>query len=200
MNFVLKSNLTRMAAAALVALGAAGAANATDVVTQTTNFGLVSLPYTNGIASAQFALPSPFLSTDFFVNDYGFSIGTAGSFNSAVVTINLLNILELSDLSIRLIAGNAFTGSTPTALTAAQTAARVTNTLGSDNVGSTYSINSVALNPGNYFFEVRGRSTGLAGGSYGGAINIAAVPEPTGLLMAAAGMGMLAFGLRRKRA
>ena len=74
------------------------------------------------------------------------------------------------------------------------------NTIAFDNVGSTYNINPVTLTAGNYFLEVRGRSTGLAGGSYGGAINIAAVPEPTGLLMAAAGMGMLAFGLRRKNA
>lgn len=200
MSLIFKSHFTRIAAAVLMTVGAAGAASAADVVTATTNFGLVAIPYTNGISSAQFALPTPFTSSDFFVNDYGFSINTAGSFNSAVVTINLDNILQLSDLSIRLIQGSAFSGSTPTALSAGQVATRTANTIAFDNVGSTYNINPVTLTAGNYFLEVRGRSTGLAGGSYGGAINIAAVPEPTGLLMAAAGMGMLAFGLRRKNA
>jgi hypothetical protein len=170
-------------------------AQAADVVTYVNNFGLVTLPYTTGFGRPEAPLTP---TTDYFVNDYGFSIGTSGSFSSAVVTIDLLNILQISNLSISLIQGTQWTGAVPSTLSAVDTASRINNTLAFDNAGA-ISITPFTLNPGNYFLQVRGQSTGSSGGSYGGVINIAAVPEPEGVLLALAGAGFLAFSLRRAR-
>jgi hypothetical protein len=193
MGSVLKSNFTRIAAAVLMAAGAAGTAQAADVVTYVNNLGLVVLPYTTGFGHGE--TPS---GANFFVNDYSFSIGTSGSFSSAVVTINLIDILQISNLSASLIQGNAWTGAVPSTLSAVDTASRISNTLAFDNLGA-ISITPFTLNAGNYFLQVRGQATGSAGGSYGGVINIAAVPEPEGVLLALAGAGFLAFSLRRAR-
>jgi len=137
--------------------------------------------------------------SDFFINDYSFSIGTSGSFSGGVVSIELFNILAISDLSMRLVSGPGWSGTVPSTLTSVDMATRLSNTLAFDNLGAIV-IAPYTLTPGNYFFEVSGRATGLSGGSYGGNINVAAVPEPTGALMALAGIGFLAFGLRRARA
>jgi hypothetical protein len=198
MSLFSKIALSRFAAAALVAgssMVVSVSAQATDVVTYVNNFGLVTLPYTTGFGRPESPLTP---ATDYFVNDYGFSIGTSGSFSSAVVTIDLLNILQISNLSISLIQGTQWTGAVPSALSAVDTASRINNTLAFDNAGA-ISITPFTLSPGNYFLQVRGQSTGSSGGSYGGVMNIAAVPEPEGVLLALAGAGFLAFSLRRAR-
>jgi hypothetical protein len=190
--------LSRLMAATLVAgssMVTSVTAQAADVVTYVNNLGLVTLPYTTGFGRPETPL-SP--ASDYFVNDYGFSIGTSGSFSSAVVTIDLLNILQISNLSISLIQGTQWTGSVPSTLSGVDTASRISNTLAFDNAGA-ISITPFTLNPGNYFLQVRGQATGTNGGSYGGVINIAAVPEPEGVLLALAGAGFLAFSLRRAR-
>ncbi len=193
-----KIALNRLIAATMVAsssMVASVTAQAADVVTYVNNFGSVMLPYTNGWGHAENPLAS---ASDYFVNDYGFSIGTPGSFSSAVVTIDLLNILQISNLSMSLIQGTQWAGAVPAALSAGDTASRIGNTLAFDNVGS-ISITPFTLNAGNYFVQVRGQATGSSGGSYGGVVNIAAVPEPEGGLLALAGAGFLAFSLRRAR-
>ena len=49
-----------------------------------------------------------------------------------------------------------------------------------------------------YAFEVRGNVTGTAGGSYGGNLNVSAVPEPDGWMLCFAGMGLWALVARRR--
>jgi PEP-CTERM motif len=196
MSLFSKTTLSRLAAETLVASSAlvcSLTAQAADAVTNVTNYGLVTLPYTQGFGRAE--APS---SPNYFVNDYGFSIGTSGSFSSAVVSIDLFNILQISNLSISLIQGAAWSGSVPSPLSSGDVATRLANTLAFDNTG-VINITPFTLNPGSYFLQVRGLASGSAGGSYGGNLNIAAVPEPEGVLLALAGVGFLAFSLRRAR-
>lgn len=191
-----KAAMNRLAVAAVIAgslLASPLSAHAADVMTNVTNYGPVTLPYTAGFGRAEAA------STNYFVNDYGFSIGTSGSFSSAVVSIDLFNILQITDLSISLIQGAFWTGSVPSVLSSGDIATRTANTLAFDNTWPTMNITPFTLNPGNYFLQVRGLASGTAGGSYGGNLNIAAVPEPSGILLALAGAGFLAFSLRRAR-
>jgi hypothetical protein len=199
MSLFSKIALSRLIAVTLVAgssMVASVTARAADVVTYVNNLGLVVLPYTYGFGRAELA--SVTSAPDYFVNDYGFSIGTPGSFSSAVVTINLTDILQISNLSISLVQGNQWAGAVPSILSAGDIASRVANTLAFDNVGS-ISITPFTLPSGNYFLQVRGQVTGSAGGSYGGNFNVALVPEPSGALLALAGAGFLAFSLRRAR-
>jgi hypothetical protein len=199
MSLFSKIALSRLIAVTLVAgssMAASVTARAADVVTYVNNLGLVVLPYTYGFGRAELA--SVTSAPDYFVNDYGFSIGTPGSFSSAVVTINLTDILQISNLSISLVQGNQWAGAIPSTLLAGDVASRVANTLAFDNVGS-ISITPFTLPSGNYFLQVRGQVTGSAGGSYGGNFNVALVPEPSGALLALAGAGFLAFSLRRAR-
>lgn len=71
---------------------------------------------------------------------------------------------------------------------------------GSDNQlgnGLDFSIN--ALNGGNYYLKVSGVANGLAGGMYGGGINVSAVPEPGTWTTLLAGLAMFGFMAYRRR-
>ena len=185
--------LARVAAASAIALASMGALAAQTVV-QSSDYGLLSLPHTQGFNLSLAPLPS----NETFLSDYGFSIGTDGSFSSAVVTFDLGTTFQLSNLTISLIGGNAWSGAVPADLTAAQIADRDSHviTWGS-GPSMNQAINQMTLGPGNYFVEVSGRVTGANGGSFGGLLNVAAVPEPAGYALALAGLGLLAFTHRR---
>ena len=53
------------------------------------------------------------------------------------------------------------------------------------------------LSAGDYVLEIRGLADGSAGGSYSGALNVAAVPLPPSILLLAPALG--GFGLIRQR-
>ena len=54
------------------------------------------------------------------------------------------------------------------------------------------------LGAGNYILKVSGAVSGIAGGGY--VAQIAAVPEPSEYLMMLAGLGIVGYAVRRKRA
>ena len=89
----------------------------------------------------------------------------------------------------------------PTALNAGQIAARDASILASSwGSGTAQVINPMTLGAGDYVVQIRGQVTGQFGGSYAGVINVAPVPEPSGVVLALAGMGLLGFAsLRAKR-
>ena len=195
------SSLTSIAIAAVLALSTAVAAAApSEVVTASTSFGALSLPFTNGFNQTLSPLQTPYTTADYFLSDYGFSISSIGSFNSAVVTFNLGTILGLSDLSFNLLSGTPWAGALPTALSAAQITSRNGNILASSlSSGGAQVINPMTLSTGDYTVQVRGRVTGQFGGSYGGVLNVAAVPEPSAFAMALVGLGLLGFATHRAK-
>ena len=187
--------LARAAAVSALALTALGVlATPAQTMVQSTDYGLLTLPHTQGFNLSL----APMASDDTFLSDYGFSIGTDGSFSSAVVTFDLGSTFQLSNLTVTLLNGNAWNGAVPSDLTSAQIADRDSRivTWGS---GSSMNqvINQMTLGPGNYVVEVSGHVTGTNGGSYGGLLNVAAVPEPAGYALALAGFGLLAVARRR---
>jgi uncharacterized protein (TIGR03382 family) len=187
-------SLFRACCAAVALAASCAAASATQTVVQSTDYGLLTLPHTQGFSLSL----APMASDDTFLSDYGFTIGADGSFSSAVVTFDLGSAFQLSDLSVTLLDGNAWSGPVPSDLTAAQIADRDGRIVASGG-GSAMNqvINQMTLGAGSYVVEVSGRVTGASGGSYGGLLNVAAVPEPAGFLLAFAGLGLVALARRR---
>lgn len=196
-----KFSLTSIAAAAVLALSTAAATAApAEVVTASTSFGALSLPFTHGFNQTLSPFQTAYTTADYFLSDYGFSISSLGSFSSAVVTFNLGTILGLSDLSVNLLSGTPWAGAVPSALSAAQITSRNSRILASSwSSGGAQVINPMTLAAGDYTAQVRGRVTGQFGGSYGGVLNVAAVPEPSAFALALAGLGLLGFATRRAK-
>ena len=188
-------------AAALAFSSASAIAVPAEVITFSTNLGTLALPHTSGFSQTLAPLPTPYGPSDYFLSDYGFSISSLGSFSSAVVTFNLGTFVGLSNLSFNLLAATPWSGPVPTALTAVQIATRDASILASSwSSGTAQVINPMTLSAGDYVVQIRGQVTGQFGGSYGGVLNVAAVPEPSGVVLALAGLGLLGFAsLRAKR-
>jgi hypothetical protein len=187
--------LARAAASAALALASLGVhAAPVQTVVQSTDYGLLNLPYTQGFSLSL----APAASDDTFLSDCGFSIGGGGSFSSAVVTFDLGSAFQLSNLTVTLLEGDAWSGPVPSALTTAQITDRDSRIVAT-GTGSSMNkvIDQMTLGPGSYVVEVSGNVTGANGGSFGGLLNVAAVPEPAGVVLAAAGLGLLAFARRR---
>ena len=178
----------------------ATAAEPAEVVVQASTFGLLTLPFSQGFSLSVAPLAQPFTSDDYFVSDYGFSIGSNASFNSAAVTFDLTSIFQISDFSVTLLKGQPWSGTTPGALSPAEIAARDSNVIAvSGGTSNTQMIDSVMLGVGDYVLEIRGHATGASGGSYGGLVNVAAVPEPTGAALVLAGLSVLGLVVRRRK-
>jgi hypothetical protein len=188
------SSLVRAVGAAVLLAASAASASATQTVVQSTDYGLLTLPHTQGFNLSL----APMAADDTFLSDYGFTIGNDGSFSSAVVTFDLGSAFQLSNLTVTLLEGNAWGGPVPTDLNAAQIADRDGRIVAT---GSGPAMNQVidqmTLGAGSYVVEVSGRVTGASGGTYGGLLNVAAVPEPAGWMLAFVGLGLTALARRR---
>lgn len=198
---MLRFSRTITAAAVAMTFSAASATvMPAEVVTFSSSLGTLALPYTGGFNQTLAPLQVPYSPSDFFLSDYGFKISSLGSFSSAVVTFNLGAILGLSDLTFNLLSGTPWASAVPSALSAGQIAARNASILASSwNLGGAQVISPTTLGAGDYVVQVRGRVTGQFGGSYAGVLNVAAVPEPSAIVLALAGLGLLGFASRRAR-
>ena len=67
------------------------------------------------------------------------------------------------------------------------------------DLGSGTDVTVGNLASGNYYAVVTGKTFGSAGGEYGGAISISAVPEASTAAMMLAGLGMLGYVALRRR-
>ena len=148
-----------------------------------------ALTYSDSFASAS-------IGTTFF-DDFIFTIPN-GNVNSVTSSITMDTIFGLTNLRARVYTGNTH-----------QTGAVVPGTLISGwsttvNYSPTVSVSTVVLDPvtlnaGTYTLQVTGNVAGLAGGSYSGVLNVAAVPEPETYPMMLAGLGMIGCMARRKK-
>ena len=188
--------------ASLVLVAAIAPATAAEVVVRSTDFGTIAEPYTASIGETLAPFGGSFDPSDYFVADYGFTTTADSVFSGAVVTFDLAPVLQLQAVSIVLLQGAPFAGSTPTLLTDAQVGDIASRTLAaSGGNGVTQTLPAFALAAGRYVLEVRGQVGGSAGGSYAGVLNlasVAAVPEPAGGVLAALGLGWAGW-LRRRR-
>lgn len=181
---------------ALMAL--ASAAHAESVQTKVVEFGSLPPNFTTSYGST--FLSSQIQPTDTFYEDYRFSV-SSGSFSSVTATFNLGNVFGISNLSARLLSdpnGSLALTTTPSTISSASVLERwgavVAEGTGD---GSLQLINPYALSAGSYVLEVRGNVVGDLGGSYAGVFNVASVPEASGAMMAAVGLGLLAAVRRR---
>lgn len=187
-------------------------AQAENYVTRAQDLGSLTAPvtlsYTHSFNDTNTALAglqlvelpgSSVLPTDYFYDDYAFQID-GSSFNSLTATIDLGTWFDISNLQVRLYQGNLLTtttGPAGPALVAAWSAQALT---AQSSGGDVQVIAPINLAPGSYVLEVRGSLSGSSGGSYAGVLNLAPVPEPGPLGMMFAGLGMLGFMVRRRRA
>lgn len=112
-------------------------------------------------------------------------------------SISLDSIFDLTDLRAHIYAGNTHdvTYEIPSI---------ISNWENTVNYSSTVSVNTIVLNPislaaGSYALQIKGTVSCLAGGSYGGVLNIAqpvSEPETYGMLLA--GLSLVGFTSRRK--
>ena len=165
------------AVAAGLAFAAAGAQAAVD---HTFNVG--SLPYSQAVTYTS--------STTFFDDVFNFSLSSGSDVNvgfGEITSSAFPNLFKLSilDADVYQKVGNSYS-------------------LVYDGIAQAgpqelfSSFNTGLLGAGNYILKVSGAVSGIAGGGY--VAQIAAVPEPSEYLMMLAGLGIVGYAVRRKRA
>lgn len=186
-------------------------AHAADIVTGAVDLGPLSTPqaltYVHAFNDTDFVtaglqltgVPGTVLASDTFYDDYAFQV-TGASFSTITASIDLGSVFDIANLQVRLYQGNlqtTTTGPAGAALMAAWSALPLT--AAGTGSGDVQVINAINLAPGNYLLEVRGNITGVSGGVYAGALNLAPVPEPGAIGLMLAGMGVLGFIARRRK-
>ncbi len=127
----------------------------------------------------------------------------AGPVNGDVLTatLNLANVLNISNLQIRLYGWANGTGVQNPILGAPSLYSPVPNSVvgwqSAPNGSTTITASFANVPTGTYYLDIRGDVTGSLGGSYVGILNVQPVPLPAGLPLLLSGLGLL--GLRARR-
>lgn len=118
-----------------------------------------------------------------FLENFTFSYSSPFAVSSAAISIALDGISRLNLNSLTLSGnGGTWTG--------------VKTTVGSAQV---FTLRTDGLSSGNYTLSVAGLVTGATGGSFGGNISIAAVPEASTVAMMLGGLALVGFAAYRRR-
>lgn len=200
----------RTALACLILLGGAVSAQAANVTSKQVDLGGLGSPasalnFGNSFSTAGGLVSSPggnsFATTDTFYDTFTFNVPAAG-FSSFTASLNLGDMLAISNLSSRLYTGTPLAAGT--ALGGNPSLIKPWST-GQTNVtevaagsGLFNMINVPSLAAGTYTLEVRGQVVGQSGGAYAGVINVAAVPEPSTLALLTLGLSLIGLRIRRQ--
>ena len=134
-----------------------------------------------------------------FYDNFYFSVPAAVAADSITSTINLSNVVGISNLQVRLynsannippVLGSPQGGVTEAWSTSINVAPGETGTVAV--------LNTTITQPGKYVLEVRGTAVGSLGGSYSGTLNVSPVPLPATFPILLSGLGLLG-GFVRKR-
>ncbi|MBV8624221.1 MAG: FxDxF family PEP-CTERM protein [Herbaspirillum sp.] len=118
-----------------------------------------------------------------FLEHFTFSYASPFSLSSAVISIALDGVSRLNLSSLTLTGnGGTWTG--------------VKTTLGDTQV---FTLRTNSLLSGDYTLSVGGLVTGSSGGSFGGNISVAAVPEASTVVMMLGGLALVSFAAYRRR-
>jgi hypothetical protein len=132
-----------------------------------------------------------------FSDMFTFTVGT-GFDSAASVTSSYLKSSSVKDL---LITGfNLYKYDAGSAMTIGDAIAGVNETAAGAHPTDSWSLSAFGLASGDYAIKVDGTVMGNGGGAFGGDLTIAAVPEPETYGMLLAGLGLVGFMARRRKA
>jgi hypothetical protein len=162
----------------------------------------LSVSYGNSFTSIPSTLPGigPLPAIQYnFLDAYGFSVAPAGSFSSitASISINLGGPNPSPSFGITNIQARLAQVS-PSAATILQAWSAPVNAAPGVTSETVVLAPAFNLGAGSYELQIRGVVVGTSGGSYGGSLNITPVPEPEGMAMMLAGLGLIAGIVRRR--
>lgn len=130
-----------------------------------------------------------------FYDDYIFQV-TGAVANSVTSTINLGNLLGLSNLQARIYSYTSLPQIGPVGGLIAQAWGSAFS-CGTGCSGEQVIVGNTLLAPGTYVLEIRGIVTGTVSGSYGGALNLVPIPVPAAAWLF--GSAVLGLGWLRRR-
>lgn len=212
------SNLRALSFAVLgVAIGGSAMASAANHLVA--DYGGIAVPFTRSIGNTfSGSQTGGFVSQDgtpvvtavvggksYFYDDYVFSLPLSPevNFNAAAVSIDLGSFLSLQNFQARLYKLDDGLASLTTGVPSSGTPVKAWTSsalVAPGFTGTTVLFQNVSLVAGaSYALEFRGTIEGSFGGSYGGNLNITPVPEPDGLALAGAALGLFVLMRRRGR-
>jgi hypothetical protein len=130
--------------------------------------------------------------SDLFTFTVGSGFDSAGS-----VTSSYLQSTKIKDLQIT---GFSLVQYDPVTLTIGTSIAGIDETGSGAHPTDSWSLSAFGLSSGTYAIKVDGKVLGNGGGAFGGDLTIAAVPEPETYGMLLAGLGLVGFMARRRKA
>ena len=191
----MKLNALLMSALFAGAAFVAQSASADPTITRTTALATVS----DGVGGFNAHFGDTFAASTMgssFSDVFTFTVDS--SFDSAgSVTSSYLNSSKVKDL---LITGFSLYKFDPVTMTIGTTIAGVNETGPGAHPVDNWSLSAFGLTSGTYALKVDGKVMGNGGGAFGGDLTIAPVPEPETYGMLLAGLGVVGFLARRRKA
>lgn len=130
-----------------------------------------------------------------FIDDYFFQISPAEA-DVVSATIDLGGVFSINNLFARIYTLGANPGGLVTTIPAGHVDYGIITPSGPVTL---VQINPVMLDAGSYVLEITGTTSGSAGGSYTGTLNLTAVPLPPAATLLLSGLGALGVLLARRR-